>query len=426
MDLGTSSIKCGCLTSNEQILTKKQEKFPLVRNGNSYEIDVDLFFNTVESVVLQCLSEKVVQDRRIAALLITGQANTFVPVDNDFKPLCNGVVWLDNRADQEADFLKGQFPDYSKYAGFRQPLAGMFASKLLWLKKNEPEVFQNAKFFPLINEYLAYRLTNQFFSDITSFGMTGMYDFRKNDINDQLLRILGLTKYNFPKIEQVSKRGALITRKIANDWHIFHRSPVYLCGNDQCTSASGSGLNIPGDVTINFGTALVIFSITEEYPENLELNQIAGKYPVSNYYFVLNYEPDFGIIIKYLKEKLFEEDSYDQLFQTYMDNPGIEERIPHVSMCDLDLMAIDRPNQFCAGILKYYVNSLKRCVADIEKKMNINTVFLSGAISESKVLKRIIDKEIKHKVIINNQEFAGLVGALKIYLSENEKSKIYL
>ncbi len=418
LDIGTSSIKCGCLTSANNILTEKQEKFPMIQSRNSYEIDVILFFDTVKDLILQCLSEKVVQNRKVVALLITSQANTFVPVTDDFKPLRNGIVWLDERAKNEADYLKAQLPGYSKYSGFGQPLSGLFASKLLWLKKNEPAVFRNAKFFPLINEYLVYQLTHKFYTDSTSFGMSGMYDFIKKDINSKLLQILELTKDNFPQIENAVKRGALISKEISKEWKISYRFPVYLCGNDQCASAAGAGLKEVGDISINFGSALVLFSITKKFSTNLGLDQIAGKYPIFDDYFLLSYEPDFGIIIRCLKEKLFNEGSYNQLFQTYVDCPEIEERTPHFSVNDLGFNTIKEANQFCAGIIKYYVNQLKKQITNIGKKVSINNVFLSGGITKSTVLLQIIKKEVKQTLIINNQENAGLVGALNIYLSE--------
>lgn len=418
VDIGTSSIKCGCLTSSADILVDKQEKFPMVQKENSYEIDFNLFFDTVKGLVFHCISKKAVQKNKVRALLITSQANTFVPVTEDFKPLRNGIVWLDERAKKEADYLNTQLPRYADYSGFGQPLPGLFASKLLWLKRNEPTVFQKAKFFPLINEYLAYRLTNQFYTDATSFGMSGMYDFEKKGINDKLLQILGLTKDNFPQIENASIKGVPISKEISEEWKISTRFPVFLCGNDQCASASGAGLKHDSDITINFGSAMVLFSITNKFPINLGAEQIAGKYPIADDFFLLSYESDFGIVIRSLKEKLFELGSYDQFFQTYLDFPEIESRIPNFLEVDLKFNSVKEANQFCAGIIKYYVDQLKKHMRSISQKVDITSVFVSGTITKSPVWLEIIKKEIKHTLIINNHENAGLVGALNIYSSE--------
>lgn len=418
LDIGTSSIKCGCLAPDTDVLTEKQEKFPMVQSGDSYEIDFTVLFDLVKGLVFQCLMEKNVQNKKVGALLVTSQANTFVPVDHDFEPLRNGIVWLDGRARNEADHLNEQLSGYAKYSGFGEALPGLFASKLLWLKRNEPTVFERAKYFPLINEYLVYKLTHEFYTDITSFGMGGMYDFVRKDINGKLLQLLELTGDNFPKMENAAEKGALISKEIAGEWEIPYRFPVYLCGNDQCASASGSGLKNTGDITINFGSAMVLFSLAKNFPTDLGPNQIAGKYPISDYYFLLSHEPDFGIVIRDLKEKFFKETSYDRFFQTYVDHPEVEVKIPHLSVDGLEFGTIEEVDKFCAGIIKYYMVQLKGHIFGMAQKVNIDHIYLSGAMAKSTVWLHIINKEVGRTIIINNQENAGLVGALNIHLSK--------
>ncbi len=415
LDIGTSNIKCGCLTSGGTILVENQRKFPMVQKKNTFEIDMEFFFDIIKGLIVQCISEKVVRNKKINALLITSQANTFVPVTVDFKPLRNGIVWLDQRAKNEADYLKAQLSGYSKYAGFGQPLPSLFASKLLWLKKNESIIFQKAQFFPLINEYLVYKLTHEFYADSTSFGMSGMYDFVQKKINVKLLQILGLAKDNFPQIENAAHRGALISEEITKYWKIKYRFPVFLCGNDQCASASGAGLKDLGDITINFGSALVLFSITKGFPTAKGANQIAGKYPIANRYFLLSYERDFGIKMRLLKESLFQKSSYDQLFQTYLDYPEAGIRIPHFSTDDLVFSTLKEAHQFCAGIINYYLHQLKKHIQYIGQKVSIKKIFLSGAMTKSTVWLQIMKQELQQTLIVNNQENAGLVGAMNIF-----------
>ncbi|WP_419212097.1 FGGY family carbohydrate kinase [Maribacter sp. X9] len=419
LDIGTSNIKCGCLTLSADILVEKKEKFPLVQFGESFEIDVIVFFDLIKDLVGQCLSEIQDRTKKVKALLITSQANTFVPVAKDFKPLRKGIVWLDERAKAEADCLGVKLPGYATYSGFGKPLSGLLASKLLWLKANDPQVFNNAEFFPLINEYLVYRLTHSFYTDTTSFGMSGMYDFVNRDINGRLLQILQLEKSNFPQIANAAEKSALISEEVSKEWKIQHRFPVYLCGNDQCASASGAGLKDHGDITINFGSALVLFSITKSISKNMGIDQIAGKYPVSHDYFLLSYEPDFGLVIRSLKEKLFKEGSYDLLFQTYLDYPDVAKITPRLSEMQLDFKTNESAGQFCAGIIKYYIDQLKKHIADVNQRERIKNIFLSGAITKSSVWIQIIKKEVSSKAVINNQENAGLMGALNIYLSKN-------
>jgi len=415
LDIGTSYIKCGCVDSKNNILALYQQVFPMQKRGSFFEIDFDLFLNSTQKLLKECLADPGVKDYMVEALLITSQAQTFAPVDANFQALRRGIVWLDDRAEKEADYLGKRLPDFGKTAGFVRPLAEQYVSKLLWLKKNEPSVFEKAWAFPLINEYLVQKLTGRFYSDITGFGMSGMFDFRSNSINKEILSILGLTEAFFPEIGKPGIRGELISKHIQQEWSLPNEFPVYLCGFDQGVSAYGSGVRKTGDVNINLGTAMVFYTITESLATDLSENQIAGKHSVGDYYFLLNLENDFGIQIRRLKENYFQDDTYDLLFQTYLDYPDVLEKIPPINKAVLNSDKPEYTHKLCAGIIKYYINRLKVHFAQISKKIELKDIFISGGMAQSKVWLEILGSAINHPFIINKQANAGIFGAIMIY-----------
>jgi len=192
LDIGTSDIKCACVDSDYKILSQHLRKFPIEQKQNTFEVDFNHFFNTTNNLLKECLADPNLKRSTIEALLITSQAQTFTAVDADISPIYKGIVWLDERAEREAAYLKKKLPEFAQLAGFKRPLPSLYISKLLWLKQNQPAVFEKARAFPLINEYLVYRLTGKFYCDLTSFGMGGLYDFRQNAINTKLLQRVGL------------------------------------------------------------------------------------------------------------------------------------------------------------------------------------------------------------------------------------------
>jgi len=421
VDIGTSYIKCGCIDSEYNIIAQYQREFPMDRKESTFEIDFDLFFNTTNNLISECMADQKLKRSTIEALLITSQAQTFTAVDADFSPLRKGIVWLDERAENEATFLKRELHDFAKVAGFQQPFTSLYVSKLLWLKQNEPDIFKKAKLFPLINEFLVYKLTDEFYSDNTSFGMSGMYDFRKNSINPELLSILGLTEDFFPKIEKAAAKGELISEKMQQKWKLNYRFPIFLCGNDQGASACSAGLKEPGDVNINFGTAMVFYTVTNSLIEELSEEQIAGKHPVGNYFFLLNVESDFGIQIRQLKNKYFEHGSYDELFQTFNQFPNVEEQIPPSQDIDLNFDSNNDEHQFCAGIIKYYLTRFKSHFSEIQEVTDLKNIFLSGGMTQSEVWLSILQETLNIPVTVKNRANAGLLGALNIYMNRKNR-----
>jgi len=418
LDIGTSYIKCGCVDSNFNILVQRQRKFPMMQNQNAFEIDFDLFYNTTTELLKECLFDEEVKRFNVEALLITSQAQTFTAVDENFQPLCNGIVWLDERAEKEAVYLESQLSEFPKASGFQKPFSSMYVSKLLWLKQNEHNTYVKARAFPLINEYLVYKLTGEFYSDSTSFGMSGMYDFRQNSISSELLTILGLTENYFPTIEKAAAKGELISKQLQQEWNLNYRFPIFLCGNDQGASACGAGLKQPGDLNINFGTAMVFYTITDSLITNLTDDQIAGKHPVGDDYFLLNYESDFGIQIRQLKNKYFKDGTYDQLFEIYFYYPDVnaEQLIPG-EIDHSESLSKEDIQKYCAGIIKYYILRLKVHFDQIQQTVTLNNITVSGGITKSRVWHKILENVLKQPFTINNRENAGLFGAVEIYLN---------
>jgi sugar (pentulose or hexulose) kinase len=419
LDIGTSDIKCGCVDSNYDILTQHHRKFPMEEGQGNVEIDFDLFFNTTSDLLLECLADQDVKRSAVKALLITSQAQTFAPVDANFSPIYKGIVWLDERAKKEAAYLKKRLPDFAKAAGFNRPLPSLYVSKLLWLKQNESAVFKKARAFPLINEYLVYRLTGKFYSDSTNFGMGGMYDFRRNAINTEILEVLGLSEDVFPKIEKAVMRGELISEQIQREWKINYRFPVFLCGNDQGASACGAGLNKSGNVNINFGTAMVFYTISDSLITDLTKDQIAGKHPVGDSYFLLNFESDFGVQIRRLKDKFFNHGTYDQFFQTYNQYTDVYEQMPLSEDTDLNIVSQADSHRLCAGIIKYYLNRCRSHLAQIRKSIHLKNITMSGGMILSEVWLDLLRSTLNQPFMINKRANAGLFGALYIYLHNN-------
>ncbi len=415
LDIGTSDLKCASVTDEGQIVARDQRPFPMVQQGPAFEVDFERFFDTANALLKTCLAQKTVWQAGVQALLITSQAQTFAPVDADFRPLRPGIVWLDERAGEEAEFLRQRLPEFSAMAGFARPLPSLYVSKLLWLKRHESAVFQEARAFPLIHEFLAQRLTRRFYSDSTNFGMGGLYDFRSGTLNAAILSILERTEESFPDVGPAASRGEMIRKSIQKEWNWPEPFPVFLCGNDQGASASGAGLTRAGDMTINFGTAQVFYAITDALVTELSESQIAGKHPVGEYYFLLSFEPDFGLRMRQLKEAFFLQDSYDDLFQTYFQYGQTPADRSLFEKPWWQRLSGSEARRACAGVIRFYIERFGAHMSQIQEAVPVRNIFVSGGLSRSEVFLKILRNVLGRSFSVANRADAGLIGAVKIY-----------
>ena len=416
LDIGTSYIKCAMIDDAQNIIIHSQCAFPMEHKQQRIEVDFELFFKLALDLIKNCLNDSKTENYYIQAILITSQAQTFAAVDENFVPLYQGIVWLDERADKEAEFLKVKFPDFAQSAGFKEPLAALYVSKLLWLKHNKPAVFNKAAAFPLINEYLFYKLSGKFYSDSTTFGMSGMYDFRQNSINRDLLDVFELSEEHFPLIKNAGTHGELITGDIKQMLGLDYHFPVVLCGNDQGASACGAGLQEKGDMNINFGTAMVFYTLSDNLISNLSDYQIAGKHPQNDKFFLLNFESDSGVQIQRIKKQYFSEQSYDNLFECYLRYPDVNTQQPILDSSEYPVFTSPSDAaKFCSGIIKYYLQRLNVHYRQIKKSVKLNKITVSGGFTQSEIWLNILKKVLDLPFEVNNRQDAGLLGAVKIY-----------
>jgi len=255
-----------------------------------------------------------------------------------------------------------------------------------------------------------------FYCDLTSFGMSGLYDFRQNAINTKLLQILGLSEDFFPLIDKAVGRGELIAQQIQEEWQLSYCFPVFLCGNDQGASACGAGLKQSGDMNINFGTAMVFYTISDTLIADLSADQIAGKHPVGDDYFLLNLESDFGLQIRLLKDNFFKDETYDRFFQTYRKYPDADEQSPLFQDSNLSSMSLTDAHRYCAGIIKHYLKRFRFHLSQIQKSIPLRNITMSGGMILSDVWLDILRSTLNLPFTISNRANAGILGALYIYL----------
>ncbi|MCK4401235.1 hypothetical protein KAW08_02880 [bacterium] len=422
LDIGTSSIKCGSIDRGLNIIESMLCDFKINHKGNIYESDFEECFKSAREILKKIVKITIQKDYFIEAILITSQAQTFMPVDKDFNSLDKGIVWLDTRAVEEEAYLSEKLPEFYKTAGFSKPLSSLYISKLLWLKKNKAAIYKKAAYFPLINEYVAFRLTKKFYSDYTGFGMGGVFDIRKKRLNQKALDILELTQDNFPEIKEAAGISYKLTHKMRNEFGLKKELPVYFCGNDQSASAVGAGLEAEGgDISANFGTAMVLYTIIKKPLNSIKENQIIGINPLTNDYFLISLDSQFGNIIHKFKTRYFQDISYDDFFSrfntvknkdAFIEIKAINNEFIYDKSADKDIIA--------SSVIKYFLNRFLSHLSEIEKISHPNQIYVSGGVSQFKVWLDILAKNCKYKIIPSFGRDAGIIGAAKIYRNKKK------
>jgi len=191
VDLGTTGIKVGVFDSSGRLLALAAREFHLDMAAPGHiEFDGDEYTDLAFDGIREVLGAEAVDARSVKAIGLSSQAQTFVILDEDNRPLRPAISWLDVRATKEAEELS----EASVRLGHGEVEVMTSGPKLLWLRRNEPDVTARTKRVLHLPDYFIFRLTGRGASDPVTAGTTAMHDHRTDRWLDELLDMCGLRR----------------------------------------------------------------------------------------------------------------------------------------------------------------------------------------------------------------------------------------
>lgn len=292
VDIGTTSLKAAVFNEKAECLKTVVRDYTLDVKDDYVEFRADGYWE----LFLDAL-EELSKDYKISAMSIDTQCETIIVTNENGDPLRNAIVWLDNRAVKEADEIKDKFGEKKVYEITGQPeiTPTWPASKLLWLKKNEPELFGKIKKVFLLEDYLLYKLTGKFVTEKTLQSSTIYYDIKNNVWWKDMLDFIGVSADILPEI--------LPSGEIIGE---YKGITVVTGAIDQIAGAIGAGIVKKGVVSEMTGTTMVVFVPSDKIPEYSEGSKIPCHVNYDGKYCLLSWTPTAGIALKWFKNNFCE------------------------------------------------------------------------------------------------------------------------
>ncbi len=190
-----------------------------------------------------------------------------VPLDADGSPLRPAIIWLDARAPDQARRIMRKFLHPKLFALIAgAELGGKDGlPKLLWLKENEPDVYQRMRCFLDVNGYLVYRATGQMAFEWSCASVFGS-ELKKMDWLRDIIRYVGLDLAKFPSIVRSIDVAGKMTAEAAQECGLLQGTPVFGGGGDAPAAAVGAGAVEEGDGHIYLGTSGWVGVVTHKNP----------------------------------------------------------------------------------------------------------------------------------------------------------------
>ena len=299
IDIGTTSVKTAVFNETLEEKITLTADYTLDSHGDIVEFDGESYWTIVKGEI-----EKVKREMGIDALAVDTQCETLILTDADGNPVRPAIVWLDNRAVEEAEIIEKHFGHKKVYEVTGQPeiTATWPACKLLWVKRNEPEVWARTKKVFLLEDWILFKLTGRFISEKTLQSSTIYFDIHKAEWWQEMLDFIGVDKSMLPELYSSAKEVGE-----------YEGIRVVTGAIDQIAGAIGAGVVKKGIVSEMTGTTMVIFMPSDTVPAYDEKSIVPCHYNFDDKYCLLSWTPTAGMALKWFKNALCENFSFREL-----------------------------------------------------------------------------------------------------------------
>lgn len=283
IDLGTSAVKLLLMEGNGKILKTVNREYPLEfpKPGWSQQNPDDWFKKTIDGLkelLTDCDKSKV------AGMSFGGQMHGLVLLDKNDKVIRPAILWNDGRTAKENDYLNEVITRevLSKYTA-NISFTGFTASKIMWIKNNEPDNFEKISKIMLPKDYLAYKLSGVHCTDVSDASGTLFFDVKNRCWSKEMCSICGIKEEWLPKIYESYEAVGTVKEAIADELLISSSVIVAAGAGDNAAAAVGTGTVKNGSCNISLGTSGTIFISSDKFgvDKNNALHSFAhanGKY----------------------------------------------------------------------------------------------------------------------------------------------------
>ena len=219
---------------------------------------------------------QVVDTRRIGAIGITHQRESFVCLNEDDHPIRPAILWLDSRATDEV--AKYGSEEVHRITGKPpNPTPGWY--KMLWLREHEPNTLDRARRVVDVHAFLVYRMTGHWRTSWATADPMGLVDLQSFEYSDTLLDTVGLNREQMPELYAPGDVIGELTEDVAREVGLPAGLPVVSGVGDGQAAGLGANITEPGRAYLNLGTAVVSGTYSDNYSWGNEYRVLAGPVP---------------------------------------------------------------------------------------------------------------------------------------------------
>ena len=376
------------------------------------------------------LDEARITGRDVRGVGLSGQMHGLVILDKDNAVIRPSLIWCDQRSQRQVDAINQTVGrDKVLQATANPVLTGFTLPKLLWVRDNEPERYARVRKMLLPKDYVRFRLTGDFATEVSDASGTALFDVVKRQWSSQMIDALGLDRCILPKCHESVEVTGQISQAVAAVTGLAAGTPVVGGGGDQASSAVGNGIVELGIVSCTLGTSGVVFAHMEQVAYDPLGRVHTFCHAVPGKWHVMGVTQGAGLSLQWFRNQLSPGTDYDALTAEAAKSPPgahglfwlpylMGERTPHLDATArggwIGLTAKHTRADLIRSVIEGVSYSQKDCLDIIEQLgVTVNSVRVSGGGGKSPFWHQLLaDVFEKPVVTLATQEGSAYGAAL--------------
>ena len=269
IDIGSSSVKASILNGETGEIAgssfyPKSEMTIVAKQSGWAEQQPELWWENLKLAILEAKSLAKVSGNDIIAIGISYQMHGLVVVDKQQNVLRPSIIWCDSRATEIGRKAFNEIGNEKCLNALLNSPGNFTASKLKWVKDNEPALYNKIDKIMLPGDYIAMRLTGEVRTTASGLSEGMFWDFRKNEVSDFVLNYYGIRKELIPELVDTFGIQGHVSATIAKELGLKPGIPVSYRAGDQPNNALSLNVLNPGEIAATAGTSGVVYGVSGE------------------------------------------------------------------------------------------------------------------------------------------------------------------
>ena len=438
IDIGTSGTKTVLFDEELNTVAQALSEYPLYQPQNGWaEQDPEDWWNAVCITIKEVIEKSGVNAEEIGGVGLSGQMHGLVMLDKNDKVLRRSIIWCDQRTGAECEEMTSIIGHDKLIEITANPaLTGFTASKIMWVKNHEPEVFEKCTKIMLPKDYIRYMLTGEFATEVSDASGMQLLDVPGRCWSPYVLDKLGIDIAKLGKVYESCEVTGKVTASASEKCGLKPGTIVVGGAGDQAAGGVGNGIVKEGVISATIGTSGVVFAHTDKISIDPKGRVHTLCHAVPGAWHIMGVTQGAGLSFKWIRDLMFSGEKetaaelgvdpnylMDQICATSpAGSKGLiylpylmGERTPHLDPdargVFFGLSAIHEKKDMMRAVMEGVIYSLCDCMT-ILREMGVQpeTVYASGGGANSTLWRQMMADGFNMPISVNSSVQGGAMG----------------